>query len=90
MDACANVRQETGDVVESVELVTTSGDSRSLSRGEMSFEYRTSPFQQMRDSAVIVAATFALQPNSEAKQRQRMYLERCVITTTTTTLISPS
>lgn len=64
--------------MESVEIVTTSGDLRSLSRdaGELKFEYRTSPFQKMTDSAVIVAATFELQPCSDAKQRQRMYLER--------------
>jgi UDP-N-acetylenolpyruvoylglucosamine reductase len=65
-------------VLQSVEVVTTSGDSCSLSRdaGELEFEYRTSPFQTRRDSAVIVAATFALQPNPDSKHRQRMYLER--------------
>lgn len=64
--------------MQNVEIVTTSGVSRSLSRdaGELKFEYRTSPFQKMRDSAVIVAATFELQPNPDSKQRQRMYLER--------------
>ncbi|KAG0603838.1 hypothetical protein M758_10G124300 [Ceratodon purpureus] len=70
--------QETGDVVQNVEIVTTSGVSCSLSRdaGELKFEYRTSPFQKMRDSAVIVAATFELQPSPDSRQRQRMYLER--------------
>lgn len=64
--------------MQNVEIVTTTGIARSLSRdaGELKFEYRTSPFQKMSDSAVIVAATFELRPNSDAKQRQRMYLER--------------
>ncbi|XP_024383863.1 uncharacterized protein [Physcomitrium patens] len=70
--------QETGDVVQNVEILTTSGVSHSLSRdaGELKFDYRFSPFQKMSDFSVIVAATFDLQPNSDAKQRQRIYLER--------------
>lgn len=65
--------------MQNVEILTTSGVSHSLSRdaGELKFDYRFSPFQKMSDFSVIVAATFDLQPNSDAKQRQRIYLERC-------------
>ena len=62
-----------------VNIVTIDGASHTLSKesGELDFQYRTSPFQKMKHSAVIVGATFELVPDVDAKQRQRSYLERC-------------
>lgn len=62
-----------------VEIVTIDGVSHTLSKesGELDFQYRTSPFQKMKHSAVIVGSVFELVPDVDAKQRQRSYLERC-------------
>ena len=43
---------------------------------ELEFGYRISPFQKMKDLAAIVAATFQLNPDQNAKNRQRTYLAR--------------
>lgn len=69
---------ETGDVVESVEIVTVAGTSRTLSRsqGELAWAYRTSPFQQMEGLAAIVATTFKLERSSDARKRQLKFMDR--------------
>jgi UDP-N-acetylmuramate dehydrogenase len=70
--------QETADVLQSVEIVTSSGDWCTLSkeREELAYSYRTSPFQKMKHVAAIVAATFHLTPCPNARQRQKLFLDR--------------
>jgi UDP-N-acetylmuramate dehydrogenase len=70
--------QETADVLQSVEIVTSSGDWCTLSkeREELAYSYRTSPFQKMKHVAAIVAATFQLTPCPNARQRQKLFLDR--------------
>lgn len=68
--------QETGDVVQRVELLTRDGEIRIMERSELGFGYRWSSFQEMVDLAAIVAVTFKLMPAAEARERQRTYLER--------------
>jgi hypothetical protein len=69
---------ETADVLQSVEIVTSSGDWCILSkeREELAYSYRTSPFQKMKHVAAIVAATFQLTPCPNARQRQKLFLDR--------------
>ncbi|GAQ81595.1 UDP-N-acetylmuramate:NADP+ oxidoreductase [Klebsormidium nitens] len=68
---------ETGDVVDSVEIVTAEGTSRTLTRdnGELAWSYRTSPFQQMEGLAAIVAATFKLDKSGDARKRQLTFMD---------------
>lgn len=68
--------QETGDVIESVEIVATDGEVRVLGRSELAFGYRWSTFQEMADLAAITAVTFRLTPAATARERQRAFLER--------------
>ncbi|EHA8590435.1 putative UDP-N-acetylenolpyruvoylglucosamine reductase-like [Cocos nucifera] len=68
--------QETGDVIDSVEMVTMDGEIRVLRRSDMAFGYRWSTFQQMKDLAAIVAVTFRLVPAETTRERQRAFLER--------------
>ncbi|CAL9126429.1 unnamed protein product [Musa acuminata var. zebrina] len=68
--------QETGDVVDSVEIVTMDGELQVLRRSELVFGYRWSAFQDMKDLAAIVAVTFRLTPSTAATERQRAFLER--------------
>lgn len=75
MNAGAN-RQETADVVESVDFVTTDGRLQRLERADLNFGYRSSPFQSMPDLAAIVAVTFRLQSSGTSKTRLQEYLER--------------
>ncbi|GMN28087.1 hypothetical protein TIFTF001_001920 [Ficus carica] len=75
MNAGAN-GQETADVVESVDFVTTDGRLQRLERADLNFGYRSSPFQSMPDLAAIVAVTFQLQSSGTSKTRLQEYLER--------------
>ncbi|KAM0945835.1 putative UDP-N-acetylmuramate dehydrogenase [Dioscorea sansibarensis] len=75
MNAGAN-GQETGDVIESVEIVTMDGELRVLGRSELDFGYRWSSFQEMDDLAAILAVTFRLSPAPSARDRQKAFLER--------------
>lgn len=68
--------QETAGVLKSVEIVTTSGNKHILQRAELSYSYRTSPFQNIKGFAVIVAATFELAASLTCRERLRNYLER--------------
>ncbi|XP_008807119.3 UDP-N-acetylenolpyruvoylglucosamine reductase-like [Phoenix dactylifera] len=68
--------QETGHVIDSVEMVTMDGEVRVLRRSDLAFGYRRSTFQQMEDLAAIVAVTFRLVPAETARERQRALLER--------------
>jgi UDP-N-acetylmuramate dehydrogenase len=69
---------ETGDVVESVEIVSELGVSRTLtsSQGDLDWAYRTSPFQSMPGLAAIVAATFRLKKSGDARKRLMDYMDR--------------
>jgi hypothetical protein len=71
-------KMETADVLQSVEIITSSGDWCILSkeREELAYSYRTSPFQKMKHVAAIVAATFQLTPCPNARQRQKLFLDR--------------
>ncbi|KAL3844880.1 hypothetical protein ACJIZ3_002283 [Penstemon smallii] len=79
MNAGAN-GQESGDVVESVEIITTEGEYRVMDRSELSFGYRLSPFQGMKDLAAISCVTFRLKCSKSARRRQQEYLERRKLT----------
>ncbi|XP_057809593.1 uncharacterized protein LOC131023946 [Salvia miltiorrhiza] len=68
--------KETGDAVESVEIMTSEGEYKILKRGDLSFGYRWSSFQEMSDLAVITAVTFKLKVLEIAKKNQQEYLER--------------
>ncbi|CAL5326003.1 unnamed protein product [Camellia sinensis] len=74
MNAGAN-GQETADVIDSIEIVTTEGKFQILNRTDLNFGYRTSPFQDMEDLAAIVAVTFQLKHSESARRRQQEYLE---------------
>lgn len=69
---------ETGDVIDSVEIVTVAGTSRTLTRGQeqLAWAYRTSPFQQIEGLAAIVAATFKLDKSGDARKRQLNFMDR--------------
>ncbi|GMI68994.1 hypothetical protein HRI_000568700 [Hibiscus trionum] len=75
MNAGAN-GQETADSVESIDIVTTDGKFRTLNRVDLSFGYRSSPFQDMNDLAAIVAVTFRLEGSVSARKRQQELLKR--------------
>lgn len=68
--------QETADVVDSIEIVTTEGELQRLNRMDLKFGYRLSPFQDMKDLAAIVAVTFRLKQSESARRRQIEHLER--------------
>eukprot|EP00897_Mesotaenium_endlicherianum_P007021 jgi/Mesen1/6347/ME000328S05629 len=70
--------QETSEVLESVDFVTVEGKKGTLRRsnGELHFAYRSSPFQRMESSAVIVGATFRLSQSPEARQRQLHLMDK--------------
>ncbi|OMO80228.1 UDP-N-acetylenolpyruvoylglucosamine reductase [Corchorus capsularis] len=75
MNAGAN-GQETANTIESIDIVTTEGKFQTLNRVDLSFGYRTSPFQSMKDLAAIIAVTFQLQSSKSAKKRQQEFLKR--------------
>lgn len=68
--------QETADVVDSIEIVTTEGELQRLNRMDLKFGYRLSLFQDMKDLATIVAVTFRLKQSESARRRQIEQLER--------------
>lgn len=59
---------ETADVLLSVSYLHQDGTFQFYDRGELSFSYRTSPFQKMR--GVIISTQFALRPSLEARDCQ--------------------
>ncbi|KAL3640432.1 hypothetical protein CASFOL_015400 [Castilleja foliolosa] len=71
---------ETAAAVESIEIVTTKGEYKTIKRSDLSFGYRSSPFQDMNDLAAITAVTFQLKASQSAKKRQQEYLKRRKIT----------
>jgi UDP-N-acetylmuramate dehydrogenase len=72
MNAGAN-GSETCDCLESVLYLFLTGEIRSFSRSELTFGYRTSPFQSMQ--GCILSAKFLLRYNEEARIKQRRHLE---------------
>ena len=67
MNAGAN-GQETCQHLKSVDFVDNDGVIKTMDKEELSFSYRSSPFQKMKGA--IVAATFELSPNQEARKKQ--------------------
>ncbi|GFP85315.1 UDP-n-acetylenolpyruvoylglucosamine reductase [Phtheirospermum japonicum] len=78
MNAGAN-GQETAGAVESIEIITTKGEYKTIKRRDLSFSYRSSPFQDMNDLAAITAVTFRLKVSQSAKIKQQEYLKRLTI-----------
>jgi UDP-N-acetylmuramate dehydrogenase len=72
MNAGAN-GSETSDCLESVLYLYTTGETCCFKRSELSFGYRTSPFQAMK--GCILSAKFILRYNDEARVKQRKNLE---------------
>eukprot|EP00245_Coleochaete_scutata_P011384 TRINITY_DN420_c0_g2_i1.p1 TRINITY_DN420_c0_g2~~TRINITY_DN420_c0_g2_i1.p1 ORF type:complete len:431 (-),score=51.81 TRINITY_DN420_c0_g2_i1:141-1433(-) len=70
--------QETSSCLQSVEIVTTSGERQILrkERGELPYSYRMSPFQKMEGLAAVVAATFQLEKDPLARERQVKFMNR--------------
>ncbi|XVF71634.1 hypothetical protein PTKIN_Ptkin12aG0054800 [Pterospermum kingtungense] len=79
MNAGAN-GQETSNSIQNVEIVTTEGSFQTLDRVDLNFGYRSSPFQDMKDLAAIVAVTFRLQGSDSARKRQQELMKRRRIT----------
>lgn len=75
MNAGAN-GQETADAIHCVDIITMDGRLHRLSRTDLNFGYRSSPFQDMQELAAITAVTFKLQHSGSAKRRQHEYMER--------------
>ncbi|KAL5557828.1 hypothetical protein UlMin_034039 [Ulmus minor] len=67
---------ETANAVDSIDIITIDGMLRRLHRANLSFGYRSSPFQDMEDLATIVAATFWLQCSGASKAILQEYLDR--------------
>jgi UDP-N-acetylmuramate dehydrogenase len=67
MNAGAN-EAETCQVLESVDFISNDGLLHVLENKNLSFAYRTSPFQQMKGA--IVGATFRLQASATARKYQ--------------------
>jgi len=65
--------QQTGAVVESVQYVDVQGDLRTLSRSDLSFDYRSSSFRGK--GGVIASATFSLCKDEHALERQKEMIE---------------
>ncbi|AAF39090.1 UDP-N-acetylenolpyruvoylglucosamine reductase [Chlamydia muridarum str. Nigg] len=61
----------------SVEIIDHAGNLLSLSREELLFSYRTSPFQ--KKTAFIVSATFQLTRDSQAAQRAKALIEERIL-----------
>lgn len=75
MNAGAN-GQETAHSIDTVEIITTEGKFQTLKRRDLSFGYRSSSFQDMKDLAAITAVTFRLKRSESTRKRQQEYLER--------------
>ncbi len=71
MNAGANGK-ETFDTLVEVKYVTENGELQSLKRGDLTFSYRTSLFQQKKGA--IVEGCFQLHPSTVAKQSQKEIL----------------
>ncbi|KAL3525467.1 hypothetical protein ACH5RR_013839 [Cinchona calisaya] len=75
MNAGAN-GQETGDAIDTMEIITCEGEFQMLNRGDLRFGYRSSVCQDMKNLAAITAVTFRLNNLESARDRQLEYLER--------------
>lgn len=64
--------QCTADAVDSVDIVTVGGGRRVLRREELTFGYRTSPFQCMNDLAAILSVTFRLKRSDPTSARSKL------------------
>ncbi|MFZ0566115.1 MAG: UDP-N-acetylmuramate dehydrogenase [Chlamydiales bacterium] len=71
MNAGAN-GQETADTLTHVDYVSEAGEMSSFSREQLTFDYRTSPFQQMKGA--IVGGAFRLKDSQSAKRDQNKNL----------------
>ncbi len=67
MNAGANGR-ETAESLISVDFVSPQGELIHFNRSDLSFSYRTSPFQKL--PGAIVSATFQLTPSNMAREKQ--------------------
>ena len=72
MNAGAN-QSQTADCLTSVEYVKDSGEEMLFTREKLSFQYRYSPFQEMKGA--ITAATFTLTFLENAKIKQLKIIE---------------
>ncbi|CAA0830036.1 Unknown protein [Striga hermonthica] len=79
MNAGAN-GQETADKVESIEIMSTNGELKTMKIYDLSFGYRKSPFQDMKDFAVVTAVTFRLKASQSSMQKQQEYAKRRKLT----------
>ena len=72
--------QDTFQVLESVEAVTTCGEKRTFfkDRGQLEASYRSSPFQRSTERLFITAAMFKLQVSKESWQSQLTYMRKYV------------
>ncbi len=68
MNAGAN-GQQTCDALEEVEFLHSNGEIECFRKENLTFSYRTSPFQKM--SGVILSATFRLHSSADARARQQ-------------------
>nr|CAD1838440.1 unnamed protein product [Ananas comosus var. bracteatus] len=73
---CGANEQDTGSVIDEVEIVTTEGEVQRLRRSDIAFGYRWSSFQEMTDLAAILSARFRLTAAEKSRERQRALLER--------------
>lgn len=67
MNAGANGR-ETAESLISVDFVSPQGELIHFNRSDLSFSYRTSPFQKL--PGAIISATFQLTPSDTAREKQ--------------------
>lgn len=77
MNAGANGK-ETRDTLASVSYLHEDGSLQTYSAQDLVFSYRKSPFQDKKGA--ILSATFALQPLSDARQKQLEIIERRMAT----------
>ncbi|KAI5070626.1 hypothetical protein GOP47_0014969 [Adiantum capillus-veneris] len=68
--------QETASALKSVEVITVFGMKCKISREELVFGYRSSPFQNAQGFAAISSATFALTSSANSREEQRKFLNR--------------
>ncbi|XP_020268600.1 uncharacterized protein LOC109844003 [Asparagus officinalis] len=68
--------QETSNVIDRVDIVTSDGEFQKLRRSQLTFGYRWSSLQQMVDLAAIASVTFKLSPETTAREQQRKFLNK--------------
>lgn len=65
-----SLRQSVGDVVQSVDIITADGETRTLSAEQCAFAYRRSALQDVR--CIVTAARLRLRPGDKAIMRRKM------------------